>query len=164
MEKTYKSITIRPATSEDTAVLVKIAQNEWRAIYDGFHEQLGDEIFSLVYPDPLEQKASQIRANVASGNCFVSEIDGEIAGFIYYIYDESTKIGTISNNAVSSTFRGHGIGPRQYEFIFDLLRSLGATVVRVTTGLDDGHAPARRAYEKAGFAKTTSSVTYYKKL
>ena len=101
---------------------------------------------------------------MASGNCFVSEIDGEIAGFICYIYDESTKIGTISNNAVSSTFRGHGIGPRQYEFIFDHLRGLGATVVRVTTGLDDGHAPARRAYEKAGFAKTTSSVTYYKKL
>ena len=36
--------------------------------------------------------------------------------------------------------------------------------ITVTTGLDDGHAPARRAYEKAGFEKNLPSLTYYKKL
>ena len=41
---------------------------------------------------------------------------------------------------------------------------IGALAVRVTTGADDAHAPARRAYEKAGFEKSLSSVTYYKKL
>ena len=159
-----KNLTIRPANASDTEVLVSIAKNEWSAIYDGFRPQLGEELFSLVYPDPMAQKEAQIRENVASGNCFVSELEGKIAGFIYYAYDENTRIGTIGNNAVSSLFRGRGIGPRQYEFIFDLLRKKGAAAVRVTTGADEAHAPARRAYEKAGFDRSLSSVTYYKKL
>ena len=157
-------LTIRPATASDTEALVSLAKNEWAAIYDGFRPQLGDEIFSLVYPDPMAQKEAQIRENVASGNCFVTELDGKIAGFIYYAYDEKTKIGTIGNNAVSGNFRGRGIGPSQYEFVFDLLRKQGAAAVRVTTGADEAHAPARRAYEKAGFSESLSSVTYYKKL
>ena len=157
-------LTIRLANSQDTEVLVALAQNEWRAIYDGFRAQMGDDLFSLFYPDPMAQKAAQIRENVASGHCFVSELDGKIAGFIYYTYDENSKIGTISNNAVSADFRGKGIGGRQYEFVFDRLRALGALAVRVTTGADESHAPARRAYEKAGFEKSLSSVTYYKKL
>ncbi|MBT4097360.1 MAG: GNAT family N-acetyltransferase, partial [Gemmatimonadetes bacterium] len=34
----------------------------------------------------------------------------------------------------------------------------------VGTGLDDAHAPARRAYERAGFDIAQQDVTYYKKL
>ena len=155
---------IRQATQDDADILVEIAKNEWKAIYDGFRQQLGDEIFFTFYPDSSAQKESQIRSNVESGNCYVTEYDGKIAGFIHYMYSENQKIGTISNNAVSSEFRGKGIGTRQYEFIFEKLKSLGATAVKVTTGLDDAHAPARRAYEKAGFCSNTKSITYFKKL
>ncbi|MBE6695340.1 MAG: GNAT family N-acetyltransferase [Ruminococcaceae bacterium] len=155
---------IRPATPEDTDTLVKIALNEWKAIYEGYRQQMGDELYFTFFPDCNADKEAQIRRNVAAGNCFVTECDGKIAGFINYVYSEAEKIGTISNNAVSSEFRGRGIGPRQYEFIFDRLRSLGAIAVKVTTGLDEGHAPARRAYEKAGFSANTKSITYYKKL
>ena len=156
--------TIRTATEADTEALVAIAVAEWQAIYDGYAEQLGGELFALAYPDPRAAKAGQIRHNVASGNCFVTECDGRIAGFIHYTYDPAGRIGTIGNNAVSGEFRGHGIGPRQYQHIFDLLKEMGAVAVRVTTGLDAAHAPARRAYEKAGFSANTQSITYYKKL
>ena len=155
---------IRPATAEDTEVLVAIALHEWAAIYEGFRMQMGDELFSIFYPDPRADKAEQIRRNVASGTCYVTECDGRIAGFIHYMYDEARRIGTVGNNAVSHEFRGRGIGPRQYAFIFDLLRERGAVGVRVTTGLDEGHAPARRAYEKAGFSANTQAITYFKKL
>ncbi len=157
-------LVIRPATAEDTEALVAIALCEWQAIYDGFRDQMGQETFKIFYPDPRADKAGQIRRNVASGNCFVTECDGKLAGFIHYMYDEAARIGTIGNNAVSHEFRGRGIGPRQYEYIFELLRSRGALGVRVTTGLDEGHAPARRAYEKAGFAANTQAITYFKKL
>ena len=155
---------IRPAVQDDADILVEIAKNEWKAIYDGFRQQMGDELFYIFYPDSAAAKEEQIRNNVASGNCFVTECDGKIAGFIHYAYSEATRIGTISNNAVSAEFRGKGIGPRQYEFIFEKLRSLGAAAVKVTTGLDEAHAPARRAYEKAGFSANTQAITYYKKL
>jgi len=44
------------------------------------------------------------------------------------------------------------------------MKSKGCVGVKVTTGLDDKHAPARRAYEKIGFTKNLPSVTYYKEL
>ncbi len=34
----------------------------------------------------------------------------------------------------------------------------------VMTGLDDAHAPARRAYEKAGFDKHIENIRYYREL
>jgi hypothetical protein len=34
----------------------------------------------------------------------------------------------------------------------------------VTTGLDEGHARARRAYERAGFDRSLHFLTYYKEL
>ena len=155
---------IRSATQDDADILAEIAKNEWKAIYDGYRQQMGDELFFTFFPDSAAAKEGQIRYNVASGNCYVTECDGKIAGFIHFSYSEADKIGTISNNAVSSEFRGKGIGPRQYAFVFEKLRSLGAVAVKVTTGLDDAHAPARRAYEKAGFLANTQSITYYKKL
>ena len=155
---------IRPATEADAEAIVAIAVAEWEAIYQGYRAQLGDEIFYRFFPDHKAQKEAGIRANIASGTMHVTECDGRIAGFIHYVYDAKSRIGTISNNAVSGEFRGMGIGPRQYEFVFGLLREQGAIGVRVTTGLDDGHAPARRAYEKAGFKANTQSITYYKEL
>ena len=157
-------LTHRLARPEDEAAVVAIAIAEWEAIYQGYREQLGDEVFYTFFPDHHAAKAANIRANLASGMMYVTECEGKIAGFIHYCFDAASKTGTISNNAVSGEFRGKGIGPRQYEFVFDLLRKRGAIGVRVTTGLDEGHAPARRAYEKAGFSAHTEAITYYKKL
>ena len=157
-------LTHRPARPEDEAAVVAIAIAEWEAIYQGYREQLGDEVFNTFFPDHHAAKAANIRANLASGTMYVTECEGKVAGFIHYVYDAGSRIGTISNNAVSGEFRGRGIGPRQYELVFSLLREAGAVGVRVTTGLDDGHAPARRAYEKAGFERNTQAITYYKKL
>ena len=159
-----KNCIIRLAEERDVERLVSIARNEWSAVYDGYRDQLGDELFAMVYPTPLDTKEAQIRGVALGGCCYVTEIDGTVAGFVTYQYDEKLKIGAISNNAVSAEFRGMGIAPRMYEFIFELLRSKGALAVRVMTGLDDAHAPARRAYEKAGFSANLPSVTYYKKL
>lgn len=159
-----RKLSIRPATKADAEVIVAIALAEWEAIYQGYRAQLGDEVFYTFYPDHKAQKERSVRAGLESDTVYVTECDGEVAGFIYYLYDEKNRLGTISNNAVSGKFRGLGIGPRQYEFVFDLLRKHGAIGVRVTTGLDEGHAPARRAYEKVGFSAHTESITYYKKL
>jgi len=44
------------------------------------------------------------------------------------------------------------------------MKARGVRFVRVLTGGDLGHAPARRAYEKAGFTRNLPSVTYYMEL
>ena len=91
--------------------------------------------------------------------------------------DDSTKTVCVDGEPVSLTPIEHSIlhllmrNPGKvystkalYEAVFDKLRAAGCTVVRVGTGLDEAHAPARRAYQKAGFTAKLESVTYYKKL
>jgi GNAT superfamily N-acetyltransferase len=73
-------------------------------------------------------------------------------------------VGTIGTNAVQSAFRGRGIGGQLYQKVFDCLKAEGISFVKVVTGLDEGHAPARRAYEKAGFKANLKSICYYKKI
>jgi hypothetical protein len=44
------------------------------------------------------------------------------------------------------------------------MREAGMKAVKVNTGLDDAHAPALRAYEKADFERSLPSVMYYRAL
>ncbi len=157
-------ITFRLATEADLEPIVAIAIAEYSAIYDSICDQLGEELFDICIGDPKVARREQAVYNISTNTCYVSEMNGQIVGFIHYMYDEKKRVGMISNNAVSSQYRGHGIGGKQYQFVFDKLRALGALAVSVTTGLDDAHAPARRAYEKAGFEKNTQSITYRMKL
>lgn len=159
-----EDITIRPARAEDEAAVVAIARAAWTPIYEEFRRRLGDELFSLFYPTPLDDKEAQVKATLLNGGCFVSELEGRVVGFINVSLDEAKRVGRIGNNAVDPTIRGRGIGGRQYDFVKQHLRERGALAVAVMTGLDDAHAPARRAYEKAGFELNLPSVNYFQKL
>jgi len=48
--------------------------------------------------------------------------------------------------------------------VFERFRQEGMRYAKVTTGLDEAHARARRAYERAGFNVRQEDVTYYKEL
>ncbi len=155
---------IRPAEERDYDAVVRIAVSQWAGIYEVYKEILGEEIYALHFPNHLAMKAEAIRADLDSGHVLVTECEGKVAGFLHYNYDPVSKIGEISDNAVSGEFRGRGIGPRQYEYILGLFREWGAVGATVHTGLDDGHAPARRAYEKVGFKVGLPSINYFMKL
>jgi hypothetical protein len=45
-----------------------------------------------------------------------------------------------------------------YAFALSRMREVGMRAATVSTGADASHAPARRAYEKAGFAAHIPSV------
>lgn len=51
-----------------------------------------------------------------------------------------------------------------YAYAFARLRERGMRYVRVSTGGDPAHAPARRAYEKAGFVIGLPGVEYHREL
>jgi len=78
--------------------------------------------------------------------------------------DPDRSLGTIYNNAVSTAYQGKGIATAMYRHVLGLFQEAGLKYASVTTGLDPGHAPARKAYEKAGFDLRREDVTYYKRL
>lgn len=51
-----------------------------------------------------------------------------------------------------------------YDFAIARMKAAGMRVATVATGADASHAPARRAYEKAGFTVQIPSVWLCRKL
>lgn len=155
-------IIIRKATASDAENVAKITREAWTPIYEGFRTQLGDDIYESVYKNPLDEKEEVVKSFVLDGSVFVAEIDGVLCGFASF--GISGKIGLLTYNAVSENFRGKGIAAKLHNRVFEELKNLGAEIVHVSTGLDDAHASARRAYEKDGFEVSLPKITYYKKL
>jgi len=157
---------IRPGNASDLQAVVEIAKTAWEKVYAGYKEQIGEELFNGFYSKWKDIKASEICDSVMSGKwrLYVTEKDGEIAAFITIMINKEEKTGIIGNNAVHPKFQGLGLGTKQYNYVLDVMKNEGVLYAKVTTGGDEAHAPARRAYEKAGFSAKIPSVTYYMKL
>ena len=160
-------IKVRPYRSEDITRLQDIAQEAWREIFLGYREQIGDDLFEQSRPDPECKRKEVLYRAQNTPDCIVvaEDADGKILGFATYNLDFEHKIGEISSNAVDKTLGVKGVGQAMYAELFRRFKAAGMTAAKVTTGLDDGHAPARRAYQRAGFGELSlSSITYFKKL
>lgn len=154
--------TIRPATEADCAAVLEIACRCWEIIYEGYRQILGEELYNDVYHMPLQKKMEVVHSEIMDGLTFVAELDGVVCGFASYRIDGS--IGIVGHNAVIPEYKGRGIAGKLYDRVFEEFYRHGCTIATVHTGLDDGHASARRAYQKLGFEVGLPSIQYYKKL
>ena len=161
MENTIRII---PACEEHIEAACDIAIRAWTPIRAVFRRDLGDDIYESQFTGWQESKRAGVAKGLRSGRGFVALTDGKVVGFITYHVNETTRTGEIGGNAVDPDCRGMGIGPKMYDFVLNKMREEGMEYATVYTGLDDGHAPARRAYEKAGFQKNLPSIRYYQKL
>lgn len=157
---------IRKYKSDDLTIVMSIGNKAWREIYKMFRETYGDELFQLMVSDETTTKGNQIK-----GHCnqhpewvLICEEEGRIVGFITFSLDLDKKIGIIGNNAKDPDCNLKGIGQQMYKAVFDYFRDNGMIYASVHTGLDYSHAPARKAYEKAGFNICHEDVDYYMKL
>ena len=166
-ETMAEDVLIRDVRPDDVETLVEIAVAAWAPINAERLRFMGEELFGILHSGWQERKARQVRAACAPGSragVCVAEIDGRAVGFATYWTDDATGIGELSNNAVHADVRGRGLGGRMYEYVFERLRERGMRFVVVRTGGDAGHAPARRAYEKAGFDVQDPKMVYYRRL
>ena len=163
-----EKIIIRHSREGDAERIVEIALKQWAHIYATYRELIGEDLYEIWFKNQEERKAASISKDALDfQHCIVTEIDGLVVGFAAFSINNSPsgeKVGTLSNNAVDSDFGGRGIGTKQYEYIFNIMRKAGCVSVCVSTGLDDAHTAARKAYEKVGFEKALPEIKYYKKL
>ena len=157
---------IRLFQPSDLEPMVVIARKAWKKIFEGFRQQLGDELYSILYDNRLQDKRYQLTEFTAKfpQQCYVCERNGKIVGFVTFGLNRETKTGILTNNAADPDSGEKGVGQEMYAAVFERMRQEGMIAVTVSTGLDEGHAPARRAYERAGFEKHLDSVTYCKML
>ncbi len=157
---------IRSYRPADLPRLQEIGNKAWRGIYTMFKERYGDELFSLRVPAPQTVKGEQIESHCAVHPdwVYVCEENGRVIGFVTFMLDPQFKIGEIGNNAVDPDCGVKGVGQQMYQMVFERFRKEGMRFAKVATGLDEAHAPARRAYERAGFDIHHEDITYFKKL
>ena len=156
---------MREFHNSDLEQIMNIANAAWQPIRKMSREALGDTISDLLNPaGDAKSKGLQIKDQIDSGqyDIAVCEHDGQIVGFITWWIEGC--IGEICNNAARPNTGLKGIGQTMYSFVLEKYRQAGVKAVKVTTGLDQAHAPARRAYERAGFKKHLDSTTYYMEL
>ena len=160
-------VNVRKYIPDDLADLEKIAVAAWEPVFASIREMLGDPIFTHLHPDWRQEKKQQIRQACKDKHAaavLVAEIHNQIVGFATCYTKPQIKLGEIGNNAVHPDYQNRGIAQALYAEVFDELRRRGIQIVMVGTGLDSSHAPARRAYEKAGFIHNIPGVEYYKTL
>jgi ribosomal protein S18 acetylase RimI-like enzyme len=163
-----ESLVIRCARPEDAARLADIAEQAWQPVWREVRRQLGDELFEQLHHEAIAHKRRDVVTHALAYPhwFFVAERDGQIVGFmgVRLNMGRDRVVAEIGNNAVDPPVQGQGIATRLYTHALDYFREHGQRYVILTTGLDDAHAPARRAYEKTGMRQACPGVKYILKL
>ena len=160
------SVVIRPVRDEDVEALVQLTLAAFVPVFRSFQAMLGPAVYNLIWP---EWKASQ-RKGVETlcrdrdkHDVWVAEADAVPVGFIACDLNPAERTAEVQLIAVSPGHQRRGIGTALNLFALERMREGGARLIHVDTGGDDSHAPARRAYEKAGYV-AMPLVRYFKDL
>lgn len=156
---------IRPLKPTDVPVVVAFSLRAWAPVFQSFERLLGAEIYRQVYPDWLRSQADAVAAvcGAESADVWVVEHEGQAVGFVAVIITADRSSGEIDMIAVDPAHQRRGLGAELLEHAVVRARAAGIPLLEIATGGDPGHAPARRAYERAGFTPLPL-VRFYRKL
>jgi len=159
-------IQIRPYNTVDLPAILELSLLAWEPVFTAWQEILGPSLYPIaIYPDwRVSQKevVEKICTDPNFTTC-VAGVDGKVVGFVTYELNETTKVGEVQLLAVHPEYQNNGIGTELNFFALQKLKEGGMKLAVVGTGGDEGHAPARRSYEKAGYT-CLPAVRYYKEL
>lgn len=145
---------IRPARDDDTAEPARITLAAFEPIFAMFEAELGPAVFRLIWPDWRSSQSLGVEALCGERDKHAvlgAELDGAPVGFVAWDVDVAHHTAEVQLLAVDPRYQNRGIGTALYRAVLDRARAAGVTLIRVETGADPAHAPARRSYEKAGY-------------
>lgn len=119
-------------------------------------------IFLRLHPDWKTGQADAVRSTCTSPDrdVFVAVVDDRPVGFVAVALDAyHPRMGAVDMIAVDPEYQRRGIAREMMAFAADHMRRSGMDIAVVETGGDPGHAPARHAYESAGY--TLLPITRY---
>lgn len=158
---------IRRFSPSDFKKVDEVREAAFRPVFKSFREIVGDKIASVAFANAEREQAEYLESLCApqSGKeVYVVERDGEQVAFFCIALDHTSKVGELDLNAVHPDHQGEGIAVWMYSWAIDRMKQAGMSVATVGTGGDKSHAPARRAYEKAGFKASLPNVHLYRSL
>ena len=156
---------IRTFVDQDLDGIVQLSLLAWEPVFHSFRRVLGPNIYPIIYPDWHKSQREVVEKICQDGkyNVLAAKIDGKVVGFLAYELNEENETGEVQLLAVHPEYQNLGIGTELNTVALAKMKAAGMVVAVVGTGGDEGHAPARRSYEKAGYT-ALPLVRYYKDL
>lgn len=167
MYNSHLEIDLRISKISDLPHLQEIRQIAFSPVFESFKSILGEDIYNLAQASEDNAQGELLASlfKTDSGwEIYVAELTGKIVGFVSIQQNQDTKVGEIGLNAVHPDYANEGIGTTMYKFAATIMKKAGMCVATVSTGGDPSHAPARKAYRKAGFVVEIPSVWFCRKL
>jgi ribosomal protein S18 acetylase RimI-like enzyme len=161
------TLNIRPFAASDLPAMQQLRQAAFKPIFQSFRNIVGEQIYLIALVKSDSEQAELLESICKSGSpyrVYVAEVNEEVVGFVSFSLNHDKRVGEIGLNAVHPNYAGRGIGTKMYEFAMARMQECGMGLATVGTGGDPSHAPARRAYQKAGFGPALPSVFLYKLL
>jgi ribosomal protein S18 acetylase RimI-like enzyme len=157
---------IRPYNEKDLDPIVQLSLLAWEPVFTAWEQILGPKLYPIaIYPDWRKSQKEVVEKALADEktNTWVAVVEGRVVGFVAYVLNEDSKTGEVQLLAVHPRYQNQGIGTELNFFALQKMREGGMKLAVVGTGGDEGHAPARRSYEKAGYT-ALPLVRYYQDL
>jgi len=147
-------LTIRPYRADDKAAVLTLSMRAWHPVFALTKPAMPSFIYENFYPRGWEQRQESDLSEALDDepeNVDVA-VDGDaLVGWVCTRVHPADSMGEIYILAVSPEHQRRGVGAALMQHSADRAIAAGMTMMMVETGGDPGHAPARAAYEAAGF-------------
>ena len=146
--------------------LIHLSLRAWTPVFDSIQNVMDPDVYRAFYPHTWQvsqRKAVEAVCTAEDTTVWVAIAARQTVGFVAVKLHLEDSMGELYMIAVDPDFQGQGLGTALIEFALDWLKNAQMTIAMVETGGDPGHAPARHAYEKAGF-RLLPIARYFKKL
>lgn len=157
---------IRPVREEDVETLVQLTLAAFVPVFRMFEQELGPAVYGLIWPDWRQSQRRGVETLCRDHDkhlVWVAELDSIPVGFIACDLNLQDHTAEVQLIAVHPDYQNRGVGTALNVFALERMKEGGTKLARVETGADPAHAPARRAYEKAGYV-AMPLVRYFKNL
>jgi GNAT superfamily N-acetyltransferase len=161
------TVSILPYESAHLEAVVDVALRAWDPVFPLLAQEIPDYVYNTFYPDGWEPRQRVDVTNLCKGDgatqLWVAVDATQVIGFIGLRIHLRDRMGEVYILAVDPTHQQAGVGRSLLNFAIDWFRNQKLALVMVETGADEGHAPARAAYESVGFHRYPIA-RYFRKL
>jgi GNAT superfamily N-acetyltransferase len=157
---------VRVFEERDLDAVIALSLRAWAPVFASLEHVLGPSgVYAQLHPDwrADQRRAVQDACGAEGMRVWVAELDTVVAGFVAARLDHAGRMGEVYMIAVDPAYQRKGVGLLLTSVALQWFRDNGMALAMVETGGDPGHAPARRAYEWAGFTQLPIS-RYFKRL
>ncbi|MCD2195682.1 GNAT family N-acetyltransferase [Actinomycetospora endophytica] len=146
-------VELRRYDEADRQAVLELSLRAWEPVFESLRGVLGPSgVFDVLHPDwrDSQRRAVEGVLDDPATTVWSAVLDGMVIGFAAATVREA--YGEIVMLAVDPSAQRRGIGGALTTTALAWIAEQGVAVAMVETGGDPGHAPARRVYERAGFA------------